>query len=60
MKHLKELSTKTNGFDLSRIGLGIMRLGADWQAGIDLSADALSNINNNPSAANGLISGRSL
>lgn len=35
MKHLKELSTKTNGFDLSRIGLGTMRLGADWQAGIE-------------------------
>jgi len=35
MKHLKDLSTKTNGFDLSRIGMGTMRMPADKQAGID-------------------------
>lgn len=35
MKHLKELSTKTNGLDLSRIGLGTMRMAADPQAGVD-------------------------
>ncbi len=41
MIHLKELSTKTNGFDLSRIGLGTMRLAADQQAGVDTIHAAL-------------------
>lgn len=41
MKHLKELSTKTNGFDLSHIGLGTMRLAADRQAGVDTIHAAL-------------------
>lgn len=35
MKHLKELSAKTNGFDLSRIGAGTMRMAADTQTGIN-------------------------
>lgn len=41
MKHLKDLSTKTNGFNLSRIGLGTMRMAADRQAGIDTIHAAL-------------------
>lgn len=35
MEYLKDLSTKTNGFNLSRIGTGTMRMSADPQAGID-------------------------
>lgn len=41
MKHLKDLSTKTNGFDLSRIGTGTMRMAADQQAGISTIHAAL-------------------
>lgn len=41
MKHLKDLSTKTNGFDLSRIGIGTMRMATDQQAGIDTIHAAL-------------------
>ena len=35
MKHLKDLSAKTNGFNLSCIGTGTMRMAADQQAGRD-------------------------
>lgn len=35
MKHLKDLSNKTNGFDLSRIGLGTMRMAADQHGAVD-------------------------
>lgn len=41
MEYLKDLSTKTNGFDLSRIGLGTMRMAADQQAGVDTIYTAL-------------------
>ncbi|MDR2919029.1 MAG: aldo/keto reductase [Tannerella sp.] len=41
MKYLKDLSTKTNGFNLSRIGSGTMRMAADQQAGIDTIHAAL-------------------
>ena len=41
MKHLKDLSVKTNDFDLSRIGLGTMRMPADPQAGVDTIHAAL-------------------
>ncbi len=42
MEYLKDLSTKTNGFDLSRIGLGTMRMAADQQAGVDTIYTALN------------------
>lgn len=35
MKHLKDLSTKPNGFNLSRIGLGTMRMTTEPQAAVD-------------------------
>ncbi|MCD8194548.1 MAG: aldo/keto reductase [Tannerellaceae bacterium] len=35
MKYLKDVSTQTNGFSLSRIGLGTMRMAADPQAGVE-------------------------
>ncbi|MCD8043012.1 MAG: aldo/keto reductase [Tannerellaceae bacterium] len=35
MKYLKNVSTQTNGFSLSRIGLGTMRMAADPQAGVE-------------------------
>lgn len=41
MKHLKDLSTKTNGFVLSRIGMGTMRMAAHQQAGVDTIHAAL-------------------
>lgn len=41
MEYLKDLSTKTNGFDLFRIGLGTMRMAADQQVGIDTIHTAL-------------------
>ena len=41
MKFLKNLSTKTNGFDLSRIGTGTMRIAANQQAGIETIHTAL-------------------
>lgn len=41
MKHLKDLSSKTHGVDLSCIGLGTMRLAADWQEGVDTIHAAL-------------------
>lgn len=41
MKYLKNSSTKTNGFNLSRIGTGTMRMAADEQAGIDTIHTAL-------------------
>lgn len=41
MEYLKNLSTKTNGFDLSRIGTGTMRMAANQQAGIETIHTAL-------------------
>lgn len=41
MEYLKDLSTKTNGFDLSRIGQGTMRMAANQQVGIDTIHAAL-------------------
>ncbi len=35
MKYLKDVSTQTNGFSLSRIGLGTMRMAADPRAGVE-------------------------
>ncbi|MCD7970058.1 MAG: aldo/keto reductase [Alistipes sp.] len=35
MKYLKDVSTQTNGFSLSRIGLGTMRMTADLRAGVE-------------------------
>lgn len=41
MEFLKNLSTKTNGFDLSRIGTGTMRMAANQQAGVETIHAAL-------------------
>lgn len=41
MEYLKDFSTKTNGFDLFRIGLGTMRMAADQQAGVNTIHTAL-------------------
>ena len=41
MKYLKDLSAKTNGFDLSLIGSGTIRMAADRQAGVDTIHAAL-------------------
>jgi Predicted oxidoreductases (related to aryl-alcohol dehydrogenases) len=41
MEYLKNFNTKICGFDLSRIGLGTMRMAADQQGGIDTIHAAL-------------------
>ncbi len=41
MKYVKGLRTNTNGFDLSRIGMGTMRMAADRQAGVNTIHAAL-------------------
>jgi len=41
MKHIKELNTKTNGLDLSRIGVGTMRMPANPQESVDTIHTAL-------------------
>lgn len=41
MEFFKNLSTKTNGFDLSRIGTGTMRMAANQQAGVETIHAAL-------------------
>lgn len=43
MKYLKAIKTNTNEFDLSRIGLGTMRMGQDQQEGIRTIHAALDN-----------------